>query len=110
MCQPACRVSERVKLFICFFELDCTVESVLQGRRTCIRSEQLLSSAGDISNEAHSFVTHYSVCPPHVSPTSGPPGVPQHTWLWSSCLTSRLFLLAALTETEPDESKAGEGE
>lgn len=69
--------------------------------------EQLVSPAGVISSEAHPFVTHYSACPPPLSPTSGPTGLPQHTWFWSFCLTSRVFKLAAPTETEPDGSKAG---
>lgn len=40
------------------------------------QSEQLVSPVGVISNEAHPFVTHYSVCPPPLSPTSGPHWAP----------------------------------
>lgn len=72
-----------------------------------LQFEQLVSPVGVISSDAHPFVTHYSACPPPLSPTSGPTGLPQHTWFWSFCLTSRLFSLAAPTETEQGGSKAG---
>lgn len=36
------------------------------------QTEQLVSPVGVISSEAHPFVTHSSVCPSPLSPTSGP--------------------------------------
>lgn len=96
-------------IFFIFWAWSCCRVSPARSMYVCKppQSEQLVSPVGVISNEAHPFVTHYSVCPMPLSPTAGLTGLPQHTWLWSFCLTSRLFLLAAPTETEPDKLKRG---
>lgn len=52
-----------------------------------LQTEQLVSPVGVISSEAHPFVTHSSVCPSPLSPTSGPIMFPSaHLALLSSSL------------------------
>lgn len=43
MCELACRLSEWMKQFFLFFELDRAVDSVLQGRCTCVSLRNLSS-------------------------------------------------------------------
>lgn len=69
-----------------------------------LQTEQLVSPVGVISSEAHPFVTHSSVCPSPLSPTSGPIMSPLHTWLYVLLsLTSRLLWMGAPIETELDK-------
>lgn len=81
-CVSSCQSLVKFVYFVC--TLHHTDELILHGSSACVKplqTEHLVSPVGVISSEAHPFVTHSSVCPSPLSPTSGPIMSLLHTWL-----------------------------
>lgn len=81
-CVSSCQSLVKFVCLVC--TLHHTDELIPHSGRACVKplqTEHLVSPVGVISSEAHPFVTHSSVCPSPLSPTSGPIMSLLHTWL-----------------------------
>lgn len=119
MCEPACRLWNYFFFFI--FELDCAVESVLQGRCMCVslRNPSSWSPLWESLAIKLTLLSHTTVSVPHLSaqpqgPLGSPstPGFSPSVWLQgSSCwlLPEKLSQINQKEARECESEKLWEG-